>query len=40
MLVTNTDPENRENEPGIQGVKRIIPQIFQIVPHVIMDLSA
>ena len=38
MLVTNTDPENRKNEPCIKAIERIIPKMFQIVPHVLTDL--
>ena len=38
MLVTNTDPENRKMNPVFK-VWNIIPKIFQIVPHLIADLS-
>ena len=37
MLRTNTDPEKKE--PYAQGVKPIIPKIFQIIPCVIANIS-
>ena len=38
MLPTNTDPENKK-EPFDQGVKSIIPKMFQIVPCVTANIS-
>ena len=32
-------PREQNNEPCIKVVKRIIPKMFQIVPHVITYLS-
>ena len=36
--LTNTDPGNKKNRPCIQGVNRIIPKLFEIVPCLMSDL--